>query len=387
MNPFKHRGSQSDITELGSPVTARWTAAMVGILAGLVVSTTVSSCILVRGRTGDRIRFPLEPHLHVIDDCATCHEGVAGHDVGSDTRRALEAACLACHGERKDDCSYCHSDVESAGSFPEKERNLTFSHETHLVRTKGDCAKCHPRAHSLEAMAGDVVHPTALPAHRECFSCHEMQQFYDELRCANCHENLSAYGLAPYEKFTHTTDFMRKEHGEFVRAAQSARTCAQCHETRFCSQCHAEVPLMHPEESVPEKLSFLRIHPGDYTYRHMWDVRADSASCLRCHGQRFCNDCHETRGITQTTAMKHKGGFTFHGPGVLAPGSPDFHGSAARRDIVSCAACHRDGERGDCLECHSLRSPSFIPVSPHPPGFKSRLSRTGAPVCRLCHVR
>jgi hypothetical protein len=67
---------------------------------------------------------------------------------------------------------------------------------------------------------------------------------------------------------------------------------------------------------------------------------------------------------------------------VLFPGSPDFHGTAARRDIVSCAACHADGTSGNCVTCHATGQ---FGGNPHPPGFKSRLNRTGAPVCRLCH--
>jgi len=341
-----------------------------------------ASCIVFTGRTGDSIRFPEEAHRDVLGSCDTCHEGVAGHQVDSGTRRALEAACMTCHADQRENCAWCHTDVANAGVLPEKERHLTFSHETHLLRTHGDCATCHPAAHGLEAGPAVAARATAMPAHPECFSCHEMQGFYDQLECANCHRELARFGLAPYEAFTHSAEFVRRGHGEFMRSTENAAVCAQCHDSKFCDDCHFTSAGLTPPERQPSRVEREFIHRGDYEFRHPWDARADPASCLRCHGRNYCEECHDSRGISESGSLQRTDGYRFHGPGVLFPGSPDYHGTAARRDILSCAVCHADGASGNCVNCHAEGA---FGGNPHPPGFKSRLDKRGAPVCRLCH--
>ena len=358
------------------------TFARLAALAVLVLGIGLFSCIVFRGRSGDRIHFPLAPHLDVIEECDQCHEGVAGDQVDSSTRRALESACFECHGEWRDECSRCHADVGSAGRFPEKDRYLSFSHDRHLLRTHGDCSACHVEPHTAPSLVRPTEHPAGMPAHPECFACHQMQGFYDRLECGNCHRDLSRFGLEPYESFTHTVDFVRRGHAELARTPASAAVCAQCHEQPFCSECHADQPMLRPSERHPESVSRDFIHRGDYVFRHPWEARGDPASCLRCHGTSYCEDCHESRGLTETSAPLRNDAFRFHGPGVLVPGSSDFHGTAARRHILSCASCHSDGMSGNCVDCHQVGA---FGGNPHPPGFRSRLSRTGAPVCRLCH--
>jgi hypothetical protein len=350
--------------------------------AALALSCAAASCIVFTGRRGDSIRFPETAHAEVMGDCEACHEGVAGHQVDSQTRSELEAACLRCHAERKHDCGWCHADVASAGVFPEKDRFLTFSHEKHLVRTHGDCSTCHPGAHGLAVEAAGAPREVAMPGHSQCFSCHPMQDFYDRLECGNCHRALARFGLAPYERFTHEVDFARRGHAELLRSGGNAAVCSQCHEAKFCDQCHFESSGLTPPEREPAHVAREFIHRGDYVFRHPWDARADPASCLRCHGRDYCEDCHDSRGISELGALKRTDGYQFHGPGVLFSGSPDFHGTAARRDILSCAVCHAEGASGNCVGCHAVGA---FGGNPHPPGFRSRLDKHGAPVCRLCH--
>lgn len=359
------------------------------------VSIGFASCIVFTGRTGDSIRFPEAKHADLFSDCASCHEGVVSHQVDSQTRRALEAACMTCHADHKDDCAWCHTDVASAGRFPDKSRHLTFSHETHIERTRGDCGKCHPGAHgvassdaSSNAAAGDASAKAAataepvMPAHPQCFSCHQMQDFYDRLECGNCHQELARYGIKPYESFAHSGDFVWRGHADLVREGGNSRVCAQCHEAHFCDVCHFTSTGLAPPEREPSRVERQFIHRGDYVYRHPWDARASPATCLGCHARKYCEDCHDKKGVSEYGSFKRKDGFRFHGPGVLSPGSSDFHGTAARRDILACAACHGDGATGNCVTCHAEGG---FGGNPHPKGFRSRLDMHGAPVCRLCH--
>lgn len=377
----------------------------VAAAAGLLALAVAASCIVFTGRTGDSIRFPEAAHAELMGDCDACHDGIAGHQVDSTTRRALEAKCIACHEAKRDDCAFCHSDVANAGVLPERDRALHFSHETHLERTSGDCAVCHAGAHGMQGAtsgngagaaalaAAPTGHPgvlaSAMPAHPECFSCHEMQEFYDQLDCKSCHQDLARYGLLPYESFTHSNDFVGRGHGELLRDSGSAAVCAQCHEASSCDDCHfanggfAALRLT-PAARLPEKAHLGLIHRGDYLLRHPWEARADSASCVKCHSPDYCLECHEERGLAQEAALTRTDGFQFHGPGVLFKGSPEYHGTAARRDPLSCAACHDDGSRGNCTDCHAEGA---FGGNPHPPHWKSRLDKRGAAVCRLCHAK
>jgi hypothetical protein len=123
------------------------------------------------------------------------------------------------------------------------------------------------------------------------------------------------------------------------------------------------------------------MHRGDFLGRHSVEVAADPASCRRCHGQSFCDSCHQAEGLT----AQAKNPRDPHPAGWSIPGSRDFHGPAARRDIASCAACHDQGARSNCVDCHRVGG---IGGNPHPPGFTQRhdraeIRRTG--MCLYCH--
>lgn len=374
-----------------------------GAVFGATLLGSAISCIVFTGRTGDELHFPTGPHAKWMEACSVCHAAIDSNQVDSTTRRALEESCFKCHADQRTRCSYCHSDADSAGRFPERERYLTFSHSDHLKRTSGQCNRCHAAPHgsapAADATTGAAapaatsppaatlaladVHPTAIPAHPQCFSCHPMRSLYEQLDCATCHRGLFRFGLKPYEEFSHSVDFVRREHADFARIPANATLCTQCHQQSFCNECHAALPLMRPSERHPERVFADYIHKGNYVATHPWEARTDPASCLRCHARSSCEDCHTSRGISERGAKITGTTGHFHGPGVLVPGSSDFHGSAARRDILSCAACHGEGASGNCVSCHQVGA---FGGNPHPPGFRSHLNRTGAPVCRLCHT-
>ena len=75
------------------------------------------------------------------------------------------------------------------------------------------------------------------------------------------------------------------------------------------------------------------------------------------------------------------GGHSPHPPGWDAGLA---HGSAAKHDILSCAACHDQGARSNCIECHRT-------VNPHPTGWAQRHNRTSDvarnSMCRNCHAQ
>ena len=75
-------------------------------------------------------------------------------------------------------------------------------------------------------------------------------------------------------------------------------------------------------------------------------------------------------------------------PGQLRSGYHDAkqfflvgHGEAARQSLESCVTCHVER---DCMQCHSALGGRRF--NPHGPGFDpERLRRKNAEVCTACH--
>ena len=138
---------------------------------------------------------------------------------------------------------------------------------------------------------------------------------------------------------------------------------------------------MKVEEILPDRPDRNFIHWGDFLTRHSIEARGNEAACQKCHPVSFCTDCHRKQRLTPDSNNP----LNPHPAGWLTPGSPSFHGSSARRDIVSCAACHDQGAQSNCVSCHRVGGPGG---DPHPPGWTakhppSEINRN--PMCLACH--
>ena len=325
-------------------------------------------------RDTDAILFSADVHTPHMQECGLCHGDVMADAELPDARHGAEEACLSCHGEWRDDCGRCHEGTP--GFRPDKDRSLFFSHRDHLRRLDNSCDRCHPEAHATSAAA-------VMPAHEQCFTCHQMQTLFDDLECKSCHQDLAGRRLLPLDEFRHSKSFV-EEHGELLRDPGKTASCSQCHDGSFCQDCHFEEKFIRLSEFRGEDVAFSFIHPGDFLHRHPSLARTDPNSCLTCHGQDTCRDCHDRAGVGFRGAQRREDGFAFHGPGVNDPSSRDFHGRAARRDILACAGCHDNGNDSNCVDCHRVGG---VGGNPHPPNFRSALSRSSADVCRTCHSR
>jgi len=131
---------------------------------------------------------------------------------------------------------------------------------------------------------------------------------------------------------------------------------------------------------LPHALEREFIHRGDFMVRHPIDARSQPAQCLTCHTQSYCDSCHVARGVSGNrldAINPHPRGWI--GPD---PTSPNYHGAEARRDIVSCAACHDQGPATNCIRCHRVGA---VGGNPHPSGWRSMRS-TDEGMCRYCHA-
>ncbi len=348
------------------------------VLIAVAASVTFSCAAYWVGgvRGGDHIRVPHDVHKKAQVDCIACHDEV--WDAKDLTTRGLppESKCMECHKEKKDagECSMCHTDVKKAGPWPKAQPSLVFNHAKHIERVKEDCSRCHTQ---LPSPMRSEETPPKMAA---CLGCHEHRKDYDDGRCMKCHTDLSRYPTKPLADFTHKGDFLRNH---AVAARAEAESCATCHEQRFCADCHAAATAPAKIETfLPERVDRSFIHRNDFISRHSIEASADPASCNRCHGTSFCTDCHAAQGLG---TLPPSTGRNPHPNGWMLPGTANFHGPAARRDINSCAACHDQGPRTNCINCHKVGGPGG---NPHPTGFTARhgkdeIHQNG--MCLYCH--
>jgi hypothetical protein len=246
-----------------------------------------------------------------------------------------------------------------------------MDHAAHIERTKEKCETCH------KSLPNPLRTSDGAPPMSACLSCHEHKKEFAASKCDGCHVDLRRYALKPTTFFSHQGNFV-KEHGRAARAA--ADSCATCHEQTFCKECHFETVAARIEFLLPERVDRDFIHRNDFLGRHQVEAAADPVMCRRCHGQSFCDDCHRAQNLTPfgtDPRNPHPIGWSF-------PGSPNFHGPAARRDIVRCAACHDQGARSICVDCHKVGG---IGGNPHPPGWnRSRNEIQSNGMCLTCHI-
>jgi hypothetical protein len=351
------------------------------VLLVLLILVSGASCagwwwgtpLLAHG--GDHLKVPHDIHRAAKVDCVACHDAVWDSKELGDPVLPKEKQCLQCHKDRQNDCKMCHTTVKARGRVVEEvqPQTLRMSHADHIARVKEDCTVCHKQ------LPNPMRSAQSQPKMDACLGCHEHAQEFQEGRCAVCHLDLARYGPTPLGTFTHAGDFVR----EHMRAARSApETCASCHDQTFCSDCHNSTVGLKVETKFPERVDRDFIHRNDFISRHAIEQKADPASCARCHGTSFCETCHTAQNLTalgSNPRSPHPAGFTL-------PGSTQFHGLEARRDIASCASCHDQGAQSNCVGCHKVGG---IGGNPHPIGYESQhphseIARNG--MCAYCHA-
>ena len=345
------------------------------LLAAVVFGVACATLSLRKGLANrDQIIFSHERHARAKIECVACHDDVYEAKTLEAIRLPKESKCLECHRPQKaaGNCAMCHSDVRFAGPLPKREPRLRISHAAHLEKMGEDCSRCHlklPEPHGSTDLA---------PPMSSCLSCHEHHQEYAAGTCQGCHVDLSHFPLRPISDFAHQGNFLHN-HSRDARSAPNS--CAQCHEQNFCQDCHAASLPVPLELRQAERVDRNFIHFGDFLGRHSVEAHADPALCQRCHGVSFCNGCHTRENLSSSAATPRNP----HPPGWNYPGSPQFHGPAARREIASCAACHDQGAGSNCVNCHKVGG---IGGNPHPPGWTMRHRpneiRQNA-MCLICH--
>lgn len=287
------------------------------------------------------IRQSEERALPAPADCAKCHEPAAAQKYGEDTKAA--------HGG---------------------EGKIVFSHERHLKmpEIRDQCVKCHG------GLLGSDPEASAIPPMSTCLDCHKGA--FERAECGTCHHLNDLVKLVPRTLLRHDASWSRN-HG--MEATSQQAVCNQCHSKSYCADCHDHGQTISIEARKPEAIGREMNHRGDFMSRHPIEARSDPGSCARCHATSTCEACHLERGVSGGrigSVSPHPAGWV--GPNFLAR---DFHGRAARRDVVTCATCHDQGPATNCIRCHKVGGPAG---NPHPSGWRTSQSPTD-PMCRYCH--
>jgi hypothetical protein len=343
-------------------------------------------------------RASLFPHeKHGGFDCVDCHTAIPKAQRLGEAKLPAVVKCEECHPDIQkptDETTRKAAAAAAAISYSHDVRQRhVIGHLYHLKRIQTKeinqaCATCHKALPE----AGKVRDVT--PAMETCTSCHHHQQDVAVAKCSPCHVSLRRYPLKPVEAvaaMSHQGNWIR---GHQSAAKDGAETCAQCHDQTYCASCHSTATApVRPEIRFPERIESDFIHRGDFVSRHRIEAAADPASCRKCHGSQFCDSCHTAQNVSPRNRLQGGTPRDPHPVGWANDPSKggQFHGTAARNDIVSCAACHDPGAASICTTCHRSFGPGAAGLGgdPHPPGFRSQHSRADIRkngMCSACHT-
>jgi len=284
-------------------------------------------------------------------------------------------------------CGYCHEGYgqsegiggERAVLLPHRPNpRIRFSHAVH-AREQVRCLDCH------EGVDADHDAPGArhMPTMQSCHRCHGGPSPSAPDTCATCHVTLPDGRLrsqfpdgtldppAWLFEMNHDRDFLVRH--RWV-GADHGEECASCHEENDCVDCHDG--RIRPVD---------RVHPNDYLTIHPQMARRDDNQCTSCHStQNFCLECHARLGVSTVSAPDVRSASRYHPPPEVWLRGPVLHGREARRSMTTCVSCHAEN---DCVDCHGV-SGIGGGISPHPAGFRAqcgRLLRSNDRACRACH--
>lgn len=321
-------------------------------------------------------------------DCSDCHGDVAKAD--KSTRGAFipkkgHGGCADCHeDEVKKNCEMCHIKGQTKKiELTRVNRLITFSHKKHeeIFKKQGkkeSCKHCHAAAYTSKKPGMSLLGKMAVCTD----ACHK--QDIAKQDCGKCHQQLHRQRLEAVAQLGHQGNIIRR-HG---RHAYKTERCVQCHDQTFCADCHAKTAAMPLSLKYPENIKARFIHRGDFIGRHAVQARANPSTCRKCHGNQYCQSCHQMRGVVRPpipTANPNKVR-RVHGAEWMTPGASNFHGRKARRNAGRCASCHDQGAASNCIRCHKVGA---LGGNPHPTNFKwadkSGECRSN-PMCQSCHI-
>lgn len=270
------------------------------------------------------LKFSHKFHIEEQEiECGDCHQAALTSTSGKDNLFPTMEVCADCHDVEDDEtCNICHQDIDEPREVPRIETfSEKFSHKVHLDNNL-ECATCHAAVAKKTS-----AEPFILPSMIECMDCHESKQA--SVECAACH--MPGDQLIPA---SHTKDFIHN-HSDLAQANAKTMTldlsCMSCHQQSYCQDCHEDDNLER------------RTHPLNYQFTHALAAQGKERECASCHVERsFCISCHRDNQI-----LPHN-----HKPGWVNQISGGRHRLEALNDLENCMACHEQNAEQICQPCH-----------------------------------
>ncbi len=264
---------------------------------------------------------------HTADRCAACHVDAARPEIESleYAPAGMELAMMTAYYPKP--ATHDEAWFDEHGTQASREACAT-------CHTQDDCTVCHSGSLPVRAAALPRADQVLAPG----------------------------AGIEARAPASHASLFFLDVHTAL--AAAEPGTCATCHQESFCVACH----------DGPSNGGY---HPPDFVARHPAAAFGREAECANCHStEAFCRECHQESGLT---------GFGRLGPGYHSAGAFWLirHGQAARQGLESCISCHK---QTDCMQCHGVAG--AFKVSPHGADFDARSAWERSPrTCVACHLR
>ena len=305
--------------------------------------------------------------------------------------------------------------VTSEGREPQTLSGLKFSHKLHVKDNGLACIDCHSSAPQSLFATDDLS-----ARHDVCQTCHQDQL---EKNCTYCHSSADTTSYV-FERpvreirFSHAAHVTDRKlecqscHTDIAASEDAANlhtpamaACGTCHDgakaTNACENCHTNFATLRPADH----------NRTDFIREHKRIARVSDATCMNCHTQESCTDCHNGVNLTKTGTS---------GGDLISPRSPRItaidrgqpivlmkihdlnyrftHGLDAEQKKVECQTCH--DEQSFCTTCHQaggdVNQGRFKPAS-HSTGMfvtigvgsgggeHAQMARRDIESCAACH--
>lgn len=357
-------------------------------------------------------------------DCLKCHADpeVARRDAPDMLHFLVDPSHLAGNVHESWACVDCHEGID-----PEQ-----TPHRPPEERTKVDCFSCHdplgeshafhPRLLLAELPAGEDTRCTS------CHGDHAMKAVEDAAFPFARNTEVKACGACHEKEASH---FKASAHGQqLLRGVAEAPDCLSCHQTpgswrngdpavlaerklaevKQCEQCH--VTDAHVADRTARGAKFVASFTDSVHGALLAEGRADSASCVDCHGAHDMNratvaEAHTAKAhVAETCAQCHEK--------IAADYNSSVHAAGLLRgnyDSATCTDCHgehdirkhtdplapvnaRNLAQQVCASCHSsvrltekygLASHTFETFSDSYHGLAMRGGSVEVVNCASCH--
>jgi hypothetical protein len=296
------------------------------------------------------LKFSHQIHVARGVACTSCHVGADQQGMVTRADLPMMASCLTCHNG-----SAGHDGKPGAPGKPPTGRCTAC----HLAEADGRVrVKLATLATAAIGGTGLLVPSGSLrgiDAHGPNFRREHAQAGRDESYCLSCHKRndcVDCHGGVVKPPDIHPADYVSL-HGTDAR--RNTPDCSSCHRTQtFCIGCHQRLGVAaDPEGGLP--------------------------------GRRPNNPF----GTGTQLKQFHPPGWARDTAGqVLEMPRPASHSVQAKRNIRTCVSCHREES---CLDCHTTDRARGRTFSPHEPGFGGSarcrfLAARNRRACIKCHT-